>query len=224
MGFFSIIASTRGAWVAGAFTILLAAFTDGLDGRVARLTASESAFGEQYDSMSDLVSFGVAPSFLIFQWALHEHGRWGWVACFLFLTCAALRLARFNTQKQSAEKRYFSGCPSPVAACTVAFAVLFYLDVQPPWWKDLYMFMIMFVLALAMISNLKYRSFKDLKLKSQQGFGYLVLLVVAFVIISTNPEMVLFPIAMLYVLSAPLIELIRTIKKLRQRRNRRFVR
>jgi CDP-diacylglycerol--serine O-phosphatidyltransferase len=217
LGFFSIISATREKWEASALSIMLAAFSDGLDGRIARLTKTESRFGEEYDSMSDLVSFGVAPSLLMFFWALHEHGRWGLFACFFYLTCAALRLTRFNVQKQNVEKRYFQGCPSPFAACTVASAVLFYEDVEKMHlYKDKYMLAIMWILAISMISTFRFRSFKDLHVKSQKGFAYLLVGLVMLVIIAERPELYLFPLALTYVASGPLFEITRfTWKKMR---------
>ncbi|NCN27480.1 CDP-diacylglycerol--serine O-phosphatidyltransferase [bacterium] len=200
--------ASREKWEVAAISILVAAFTDGLDGRMARLTKTQSEFGEQYDSMSDLVSFGAAPAFLVFQWALIPYGRLGWLACFLFLTCVAMRLARFNVQKQNEEKRYFLGCPSPVAASCVAAAVLFYHEFQLSASRDVFVLNIMIILALTMISSIRYRSFKDLNFKSQRGFGYALIIVVILLLVSRKPETYLFPIGMYYVLSAPVIALL----------------
>lgn len=199
LGFFSIISAIRGAWSDAALGVVLAALSDGLDGRIARMTHTESAFGEEYDSMSDLVSFGVAPAVLMYQWALAPYGRLGWLATFLYLACAAMRLARFNVLKQSAEKRYFQGCPSPIAACTTAAAVIFYQEMGFTAWKDMYILIVMFVLGTAMVSTIRYRSFKDLKFKSQQSFGVLIAIVSACVLFSTTPEKFLFPLFVFYV-------------------------
>lgn len=214
MGFFSLIAASRQQWEAAAIAIMVAAFTDGLDGRMARLTKTQSEFGEQYDSMSDLVSFGAAPAFLIFRWALLVHGRLGWLVAFLFLACAALRLARFNVQKQTEEKRYFIGCPSPVAATTVGAAVLFYENIErlAPT-RDLYMLLVVFVLAVTMVSNVRYRSFKDLNFKSQRGFGYALVIIVVLLLISRKPESYIFPVGMYYVLAAPLAAAFRKLRR-----------
>jgi CDP-diacylglycerol--serine O-phosphatidyltransferase len=199
LGFFSIISAVRGAWTDAALGIVLAALTDGLDGRIARMTNTQSAFGEEYDSMSDLVSFGAAPALLMYQWALAPYGRLGWLVSFLYLACAALRLARFNVLKQSAEKRYFQGCPSPIAACTVAAGVMFYHAMGFTAWKSVYMLIVMFALGTAMVSTIRYRSFKDLKFKSQQSFGVLIVIVSACVLFSTSPERFLFPLFVSYV-------------------------
>ena len=213
-GFFSIISSIRGHWSNAAIAIMLAAFTDGLDGRVARLTKTESKFGEQYDSMSDLVSFGVAPSILMFLWGLTPYGRLGWVAAFFYLACAALRLARFNVLKQSTEKRYFQGVASPIAACAVASAVMFYLDLgSPVGWRGVYMLVVMFVLAATMVSSIRYRSFKDLNIQSQQNFGYLLIAIVVFLVISAVPDRTLFPIFVAYIVTGPVFELWRLYRK-----------
>jgi CDP-diacylglycerol--serine O-phosphatidyltransferase len=213
MGFFSIVYAMRGEWMNSAIAIMIAAFTDGIDGRLARLTKTQSAFGEQYDSMSDLVSFGVAPAILMQQWALSPYGRLGWLACFFFLTCAALRLARFNVLKQHSEKRYFQGCPSPVAACSVASAVLFYLAMDFVASKSVYMLIVMFILAAAMISTIRYRSFKDMKFHSQTHFAYLLAVIAFLVVLAAQPELLLFPIAMVYIVSGPLGELSRLMRR-----------
>jgi len=212
-GFFSIISAIKGDYSNASIAIMLAAFTDGLDGRIARLTNTQTAFGEQYDSMSDLVSFGAAPAVLMYQWALAPYGRWGWVVTFLYLACAALRLARFNVLKQSTEKRYFQGCPSPIAACTAASAVLFYQDFGYEAWKSIYILLVMTVLATVMVSLVRYRSFKDLKLKSQSGFGYLLLFIAVLVLITAAPEKVLFPIFMSYISWGVIGESLRFVRK-----------
>lgn len=211
-GFLSILAGTQGLWTRAAFFILMAAFFDALDGRVARLTHTQSAFGEQYDSMSDLMSFGAAPALLMYQWALQPYNRWGSGAAFIYLTCAALRLARFNVLKQTLEKRYFQGCPSPVAACAVASAVLFYTELGFEAWRDRYMLIVMVILGAAMVSSVRYRSFKDLHFSSQRGFGYLVIAVATLVLFSTFPEQLLFPIFISYVVLGPLFEGFRWIR------------
>lgn len=213
-GFFSLVYATKGEWELAALAILLAAFADGLDGRIARMTNTQSAFGEQYDSMSDLVSFGAAPSLLMYLWALKPFGRLGWLAAFFFLTCAALRLTRFNVLKQTGEKRYFQGCPSPVAAGVIAASVLFYGDfVANPQFRDVFMIVVMFVIAASMISNIKYRSFKDLNFSSQRGFGLLLVLIAAFLVVTSSPERWLFPIGCIYIFSGPIFSLVRYFRK-----------
>lgn len=216
-GYFAIISAVREEWKVSAFSILLAAFADGLDGRVARLTNAQSRFGEEYDSMSDLVSFGVAPALLAHQWALRPFGHWGWLASFLYLTCAALRLTRFNVLKQNAEKRYFQGIPSPVAACTVATAVLFYDQALGLGEKFVTLFRsgfilsVMFALALSMVSTFRYRSFKDFKTKNL--LGTLSMSVIVLLLILATVEQVIFPLFVIYALSGPVVEFSRFLRR-----------
>ncbi len=212
-GFFSIIQAIQGDWVASAVAILIAAFTDGLDGRIARLTKTQSAFGEQYDSMSDLVSFGAAPAVLMFQWALAPYGRLGWLVAFVYLACAALRLARFNVLKQHTEKRYFSGCPSPLAACSVAAAVLFYQEMGFAGWKSVYMLFVTAALGSAMVSRIRYRSFKDFKFASQTHFAYLLIIIAGLVLVVASPERILFPVFAFYIVAGPVAELSRFLRR-----------
>jgi len=212
-GYYSIVGAIRGEWAVSALAIAMAAFLDGLDGRVARMTKTQSAFGEQYDSMSDLVSFGAAPAVLMHQWALAPYGKLAWAASFFYLTCAALRLARFNVLKQHEEKRYFQGCPSPLAASSVASAVLFYQAMSFVALKSIYMLVIMFILAALMISQVRYRSFKDLKFQSQRKFGYLIMAIAALVLVASSIEIALFPLFVLYLASGPLAELSRFLRR-----------
>jgi len=215
-GFFAIVSAINLHWSNAALAIILAAIFDGLDGRLARLTKTQSAFGEQYDSMCDLVSFGVAPALLMYQWALRPMGRIGWLMSFFFLACAALRLARFNVLKQSTEKRYFQGLASPVAAGTIASAVLFYHEFFPGdsyEAKGIYILVILFSLAAAMVTNIRYRSFKDLNFKSQKAFAYLVVLILLIVLLSTKPKTFMFPFASAYFLSGLIGELYYYIRK-----------
>ncbi len=213
-GFFSVLNSFQGRWVTAAYAIFVAAFADGLDGRVARLTKAQSAFGEEYDSLADLISFGMAPAMLLYFWALQPFGRLGWIAAFAFLLCAALRLARFNVLKQSVEKRYFQGLPSPFAAGAVASAVLFYREMGLVTdFREPFTVVLAFVLAVSMISTLRYRSFKDLKFKSQKTFAWMLLIAVSIIVVSPKPELTLFPVAMMYVLWGPLGELSRLVWK-----------
>ena len=208
LGFFSIVASTKATtkaeWIAASAAIMVAAMCDGIDGRVARITHTESHFGEQYDSMCDLVSFGVAPAILVYEWGLVPYGKYGWLAAFMFLTCAALRLTRFNVLKQSDEKKYFQGLPSPMAASIAASAVLFQEEVKLFQGKDTYIIFVMIFLAMTMVSTIRYRSFKDIKIKSQEGFGYLLIAIMVLLIIFNEPDVLLFPVGALYVISGPI--------------------
>jgi CDP-diacylglycerol---serine O-phosphatidyltransferase len=214
-GFYSVVSAIRGEWDNAAFAIFISALADGLDGRVARLTKAQSSFGEQYDSMADLMSFGVAPAMLFYLWALQPYGRWGWVAAFIYLLCAALRLTRFNVLKQTVEKRYFQGLPSPLAGTGIASAVLFYRELGKEFGvvdvKEPFMLVIVLTMALTMVSTTRYRSFKDLKFKSQKTFAWILLIASALVVFSPKPELTFFPIAALYVIGAPIGELLRFV-------------
>lgn len=228
-GFYSVLSSFRERWDTAAYCILVCAFADAIDGRVARLTKAQSSFGEQYDSMADLMSFGMAPAMLFYLWALQPFGHWGWIAAFVYLLCAALRLTRFNVLKQTVEKRYFQGLPSPVAALGIASSVVFYRSLEEQMRFDMstrqpFMFLIVLTLGITMISTLRYRSFKDLKFKSQKTFAWIFLAAVASVVFSPEPELTFFPIIAFYVLWGPLGELIRYVSQraLRSRLTSRF--
>ena len=160
-GFYAIIAAINGRFEAAALAILISLVLDGLDGRVARMTQSASGFGLQYDSLADLVAFGVAPGILVYLWALQPFGRFGWVAAFLFVVCGALRLARFNVQIGSIDPRYFNGLPIPAAATMVATAILFYYHLGE--WapsRHIYILAMIYILSFLMVSNIKFYSFK----------------------------------------------------------------
>jgi len=170
-GFYSIIASINGDFTLAAISIMIAMMWDTLDGRVARLTNTQSSFGAQYDSLSDLVSFGVAPALLVYEWSLSDMGRVGWLAAFIYLACAALRLARFNTQVGAADKRYFQGLPSPEAAGVIASMIWLkfwnfeYFDFGIVSLSYYIGVGITIVCGLLMVSNVRYYSFKELDSK-----------------------------------------------------------
>jgi CDP-diacylglycerol--serine O-phosphatidyltransferase len=199
-GFFAIIQAIQDNFINSAYAIVAAAVFDLLDGRVARMTNSESKFGAEYDSLCDLTSFGIAPGLLLYQWALQPFGRIGWLASFLFAACGALRLARFNVQKGIIEKSYFQGLPIPMAAGIVASSVLALEDLQispERHWGVLFM---TFLLAFVMVSNFRYRSFKDIDLRRRLPFTYLVLGVLVFVVVAYRPEVMLFFLFLTYAL------------------------
>lgn len=197
-GFFALISSIRGDFLFAAYAIVAAAIFDLLDGRLARLTRSTSKFGAEYDSLCDLISFGLAPTLLLFLWALEPFGRIGWLASFLFVTCAALRLARFNVQVNVIEKSYFQGLPTPMAAGIVASSVLAFHDQDWSAKGHLGLLIMTICLALVMVSNFRYRSFKDFDLKERQPFPYLVLAVALFAVIAYRPELMLFGLFLTY--------------------------
>lgn len=197
-GFFAIVQAIKGNYLYAAYAIVVAAVFDLLDGRLARLTRSTSKFGAEYDSLCDLVSFGVAPAVLMFQWALHPFGRLGWVAAFLMVTCGALRLARFNVQANVVEKNYFQGLPIPMSAGIVASSVLAFQDLELEPLRNVGLLLMTVLLAVVMVSNFRYRSFKDLDLKERLPFRYLLLGVGVLVVVALRPEVMLFVLFMGY--------------------------
>lgn len=215
-GYYSIAASLRGDYVYAAYAILLAFIFDGLDGKVARLLNATSDFGIQMDSLSDLVSFGVAPSILVYNWLLIPYGRIGWMASFLFVACGALRLARFNVQTTKETKdSFFVGLPIPAAAGMIASSVLFVKDVigNP---EDFtvpftYVFLI-YLLAFLMVSSLPYYSFKKIGNISAKPFNILVIFVLAIFVVGMYPEVMLFALMVIYLLSGLLLPLFRRKK------------
>lgn len=196
-GFFAIIYSIRNEFIIAAYAIVAAAVFDMLDGRVARMTNTESPFGAEYDSLSDVVSFGMAPAVLLYLWALEPFGRLGWLASFGYLACAALRLARFNVQASS-EKNYFQGLPTPMAAGIVSSAVLCFNDLQIDAYRSHILLVIAFGLAIVMVSNFRYRSFKDIDFRKKQPFTYLVIGVMLFILVALRPEVMLFALFLTY--------------------------
>ncbi len=217
-GFYSLIFSIKGEFKAAAIAVVVAAIFDLLDGRLARLTHATSKFGAEYDSLCDLVSFGVAPAMLMYLWALQPFGRVGMMACFLFATCGALRLARFNVQVGVVEKNYFQGLPIPMAAGIVASSVMAFDDLgwSPTDWQAKLLFAMVVLLAIVMVSNFRYRSFKDLDLKERLPFKYLILGVVILVVVALRPEVMLFVLFLTYATLGAVFGVLRLGKKQRQ--------
>jgi CDP-diacylglycerol--serine O-phosphatidyltransferase len=197
-GFYAIILSIKGNFIHAAYAVVAASVFDLLDGRLARLTRSTSKFGAEYDSLCDLCSFGMAPALLLHQWALGPFGRIGWLACFLFVTCGALRLARFNVQANIVEKSYFQGLPIPMAAGIVASSVLAFEDLGLNAQANYGLLAMTFLLAFVMVSNIRYRSFKDLDLKERKPFKYLLIGVVVLIAVALRPEVHLFILFLTY--------------------------
>lgn len=217
-GFYSIIQSINGNFKAAAIAIVIAAVFDQLDGRLARLTRATSKFGAEYDSLCDLGSFGFAPAMLMFMWCLGSFGRLGWLACFLYVACGALRLARFNVQVNVVEKNYFQGLPIPMAAGIVASSFLAFEDMgwQPDAWKaNLLLFMVM-MLGIVMVSTFRYRSFKDLDLKERLPFKYLILAVIMLFIVALRPEVMLFVLFFGYAILGAIFGVMRLGKRRKQ--------
>jgi len=203
-GFYSMIASMKGLFEVAAIAILVAAVLDALDGRIARMTNTTSKFGAEYDSLADLVSFGVAPALLAYTWSLQDFGRWGWVAAFLFITCGALRLARFNIQIGIIDSRVFNGLPIPGAAAVVATGVLIYYKLGGVGhFNHVLVLISVLVLSLFMVSNIKYYSFKDLNFFAKKPFMSFVLIICILVVVIAEPQIMIFTFIAGYSLSGP---------------------
>ena len=208
-GFYAIVQSMNGRFEHAAVAIFIAMVLDGLDGRVARLTNTQSTFGAEYDSLSDMVSFGVAPALVLYVWALQPLGKLGWIAAFIYCVCAALRLARFNTKLDESDKRYFQGLPSPAAAALLAGLVWVAYDngiagteVFFGWLQMKWLAWVITIFAgLSMVSDLRFYSGKDINLRSSVPFVAVLLIALAFVLISYSPPVVLFAVSLLYALS-----------------------
>jgi CDP-diacylglycerol--serine O-phosphatidyltransferase len=217
-GFWAIISVFQEKFYYAAVAILLASVFDVLDGKVARLSGATSKFGVQYDSLADLVSFGVAPALLAFSWALRPYGRFGWLAAFLFVVCGALRLARFNVQSASGEVKYFKGLPIPAAALMIALTILLYLRlIETAWVKDIVILVMIYVLAFLMVSNIRYFSFKELDLARRKPFSIFIFIVLSMIVIVMEPVIVLFGAALFYIFSGP-VNMIRAFHKKRAMR------
>lgn len=220
-GFYAIVASMNGHFEKAAIAIFIAMILDGVDGRVARMTNTQSEFGAEYDSLSDMVSFGLAPALVMYQWSLSsmvelgwQWGKLGWLAAFIYTACGAMRLARFNTQIGTADKRYFQGLPSPSAAAVVAGLVWVGVD-NSVVGADLWMFtvVIMIALGLLMMSNVLYYSFKEVHFKGQVSFISLVVIVLVLALAALDTSKVLFLVFGLYALSGPVLSLLRKARK-----------
>jgi len=208
-GFYSIIASIDGHYEAAAIAILISGILDGLDGRIARITGTTSKFGMEYDSLSDLVAFGLAPGILIFMWALKPFGKYGWLAAFIYVVCGALRLARFNVQISTVESRRFNGLPIPAAAALVAATVLLFHSLgQGGTTKHVVILVLVYLLGFFMVSNIKYYSFKDIGLARRMPFRFLVALILLFILIAAEPYIMIFVLAFGYALSGPVLTLV----------------
>jgi len=214
-GFYSIIIAIKGDFLMAAVPLLIAFLLDGLDGRIARFTNTTSKFGAEYDSLSDLVAFGVGPAVLVYTWGLSTYGKWGWIAASLFVICGALRLARFNIQIGIVESKLFNGLPIPAAASIVATGILlyYYLGGEGPY-RHIFVLLSVVVVALLMVSNIKYYSFKDLNFFSKKPFMSFLLIVCIMVIIVAEPQIMIFTFASGYALSGPAWFLFKFGKKL----------
>jgi CDP-diacylglycerol--serine O-phosphatidyltransferase len=218
-GFYAITAAFNQRYELAAVAIFIAMILDGLDGRVARLTNTQSAFGAEYDSMADMISFGAAPALVTYIWSLAGLGKFGWVAAFVHAAGAALRLARFNTQIATADKRYFQGLPSPSAAAILAGFIWFceYHDITGESVRYVALGLAI-ATGLLMVSNFRYYSFKDIDLRGRVPFLWAILVMLVFALIFTNPPLMLFVIFSAYAVSGPAVTLLRLRRMRTERR------
>lgn len=221
-GFYAIVAAMQGKFEIAAVAIIIAGIADMLDGRIARWTNTQTAFGVQYDSIADVVSFAIAPALVVYSWALFSLGKVGWLSAFIFVVCGALRLARFNAQADTDDKRYFQGLPTPSAAGLIATMV---------WMGNEYnifapnvaiiVAIITVIISVLMVSNNRYYSFKGYGIKGKVSFISIAVIILLLVVISLNPAETLFILAVLYVLSGPAYTLWMVYQKRSKRRWRK---
>jgi len=213
-GFYSVVASIHHNFVAAAWAVVAASFFDMLDGRIARLARATSNFGIEYDSLSDLISFGIAPAILMYQWALNPFGRYGWLIAFFFLMCGALRLARFNVLSDILPSGYFQGVPIPTAAGAIVTFVIF--NNETMWLADTNLSYfsagLVFCLGCLMISTIRFSSFKEINWRSKSTFGYFLLGILSVVLIALRPQVTLFLLLVLYIVLSVFLDLIRVMR------------
>ncbi len=213
-GFYAIVAAIDSKFETAAIAIIIAMVFDILDGKIARLTGTTSQFGIEYDSLADVISFGLAPSLLIYLWALRPLGRLGWLAAFLFAVCGALRLARFNSKADTNPSPHFTGLPIPGGAAVNATTVLFCLEFSDKFTINPIVFVVMlFTVSFLMVSTVEYNSFKKVELLKKINFNSLVTAILIFVFLAVKPQFALFCITMAYVCSGPLSLLKKSLKR-----------
>lgn len=213
-GFSSLVQSAWGSFEQAAVLVILAGVLDTLDGRIARLTGTTSEFGIEFDSLADLVSFGVAPAFLAYQWVLAPLHRLGWLVAFLFVVCAAMRLARFNIQTSPGNKRYFAGLPTPPAALAVACMAFAIPDPPDTRWAAGLVAVLLIGIAILMVSRLRYRSFKDIDLRSRRSSLYVLFVALAIGAIAYDPAGASIVLASAYVISGPASYVVGLVRRL----------
>ena len=205
-GFYSFIAALNDKYFLAAWAIVFAIIFDVLDGRIARMTKTTSAFGMQYDSLADVISFGMAPAFLCYAWVLKPFGRVGWMAAFLYLLCAALRLARFNTTKPDIQSQHFIGLATPAAAAVIASIIIAFEDLFGSRVHPGFMVAVVYILAFLMVSNIKYPAFKKFEFRKRVSFTRFLLVVLVLYILATIPKIALFIISFGYTMFGPIGE------------------
>ncbi len=213
-GFYSIISSMNGDFEKACIAIFIAQLLDGADGRVARMTHTQSEFGAQYDSMSDIIAFGLAPALLAFQWSLFDMHKAGWVAAFIFVAGAALRLARFNVQIGKVDKKYFVGLASPAGAAVI-WASIWTMEVSNISGDQVRYLMLVLVplIGVMMVSPIRYFSFKEISAQRRIPFFALLAIVLGLSLIALDPARVLFGMAFSYAISGPILELVSKIRR-----------
>jgi len=214
-GFYAVLAAMNGQFENAALAIFVALVLDGMDGRVARMTKTQTAFGAEYDSLSDMVAFGLAPSLVMYVWSLSTLGKLGWLAAFVYTAGAALRLARFNTQVGTADKRFFQGLPSPAAAAVIAGSVWVAVEHEVSGADVSYLACALTgVSGLLMVSNFRYNSFKEVDFKGKVPFFSIVVIMLGLAVVVVQPQVVLFLLFLIYACSGPVL----TLVHLRRRR------
>lgn len=216
-GFYSVVAAMKGFFDVAATAVFVAMILDMLDGRVARMTNTQTAFGAQYDSLSDMLAFGVTPALIVYSWSLSHLGKLGWLAAFFYTACSALRLARFNTQSVDVDKRYFQGLPSPAAAGVIAGTVWlgYEYDVQGLL-IAIPVSLITIVVAALMVSTIRYHSFKKIDFKGKVPFVVLLIPLLILVGVAVSPPQMLFAIFIIYATSGPVMTLFQ-LRRMRRR-------
>ncbi|MFA7552753.1 MAG: CDP-diacylglycerol--serine O-phosphatidyltransferase [Spongiibacteraceae bacterium] len=209
-GYYAVVAGMQGRFEAAAIAIFVAMILDGLDGRVARLTNTQSKFGAEYDSLADMVSFGVAPALVMFSWALFDLGKFGWTCSFIYVACAALRLARFNTQIDTVDKNYFSGLASPAAAAVIAGTIwvchdLGWVGKNLPVEIEVIAGCLTALIGVLMILNVPYYSFKSLDLRGRVPFVVMIVIVLLFALVMLDPARILLAVFISYAVSGPVM-------------------
>jgi CDP-diacylglycerol--serine O-phosphatidyltransferase len=211
-GFYAFIAVLNEQFYFAAWAIVAGMIFDGLDGRIARLTKTTSAFGEQYDSLADIITFGMAPAFLAYSWVLKPFGRLGWMAAFLFLLCATLRLARFNVTNPEIRSKHFIGLPSPASAVVIASIVIAFEDLFATRMNPFIMVMVVYALAFLMVSNIKYPAFKQFDFKKRVVFSRFLFVILFIYVLATIPRVALFILGITYAIIGPIGLLIKNKK------------
>ena len=217
--FYAIVATMHARYEMAVIGIFVGMIADGLDGRIARMTNTQTPFGAEYDSLTDMVTFGVAPALLFYNWALHDLGKVGWLLAFVYTAAVALRLARFNTQLKTADKRYFQGLSSTLGAALMASYAWF--CIQNDWNQPFISGVLTLLIAMLMVSNIRYNSFKDVDFKGKIPFIYVLLIVFLFVAVAVYPSLMLFGASLIYAASGPFQTLL-ALKRVQK--HRRIVR